>query len=249
LLEIMGENMGHELNDAVIAITGASSGVGAACAKSVVEHGGRVAIGARRVERLEAMVEQLGSDRAVGVAMDVRNPDDSRRLVHEALKNFGSLDAFVANAGIGLYGGIMDSSDDKYAEMIDVNFAGTVWGVRAAVPALLRRGRGDLVIISSVAGLRGGDNEAVYAATKSAQVALAGALDRELREKHIRVTAICPAAIETEFAIGTGRTAGDPWLKNVLRAEDVAEAVLFTLCQPPHVRTTQWTMWSMAESS
>jgi 3-oxoacyl-[acyl-carrier protein] reductase len=241
--------MTRELNDRVVAITGASSGVGAACAKSVVEHGGRVALGARRIERLETMVENFGPDRAVGVAMDVRNPDDSRRLVDKAIESFGSLGAFIANAGLGIYGGIMDSDDDECAEMIDVNFGGTVWGVRAAIPALLASGGGDVVLISSVAGLRGGANEAVYAATKSAQVALAGALDRELREHQIRVTAICPAAIDTEFAIGTGRVDGDPWLKDVLRAEDVAEAVLFSLCQPRHLRTTQWAMWSMAESS
>lgn len=95
---------------------------------------------------------------------------------------------------------------------MDTNLAGTVWPIRAAVPAMLDGGGGDLVIVSSVAGLRGGADEAVYAATKFAQVGLAGALDRELREQGIRVTAICPAAVSTEFAIGAGRDADDPVL-------------------------------------
>jgi NADP-dependent 3-hydroxy acid dehydrogenase YdfG len=235
--------------DAVVAVTGASSGIGAACAEGLVEAGAKVVLGGRRAERLEKLAGQLGEDNAVTVPMDVRRPDDSRRLVAAAIERYGRLTAFVANAGIGMYGGILDHTDEEYAEMIEANFSGTVWGIRAAVPALLDNGGGDIVIIASVAGLRGGGNEAVYAGTKAAQVGLASALDRELRQKGIRVTTICPAAVDTEFAIGKGRTEGDPWLETVLRPEDVAHAVITTIGQPRHVRTTQWTMWAMSESS
>src|ERR1019366_4256936 len=106
-------------------------------------------------------------------------------LIDAALSKFGRLDSFIASAGIGMYGGITDGSDDDMREMIDTNFTGTVWGVRAAVPALLAGGGGDIVIVSSVAGLRGGADEAVYAGTKGAQVIFAGAIDRELRESGI----------------------------------------------------------------
>ena len=134
--------------------------------------------------------------------------------------------------------------------MMDTNFAGTVWTVRAAVPEMLRTtGGGDIVIVASVAGLRGGADEAVYAGTKFAQVGLAGALDRELREKGIRVTAVCPAGVETEFAIGAGRTAGDPALADYLRPEDVAFAIATVLAQPRRVRTTLWSLWSMRQQS
>jgi 3-oxoacyl-[acyl-carrier protein] reductase len=92
-----------------------------------------------------------------------------------------------------------------------------VWSVRAAVPVFRQAGGGDVVIVSSVAGLRGGADEAVYAGTKFAQVGLAGSLDRELREDGIRVTAICPAGVHTEFAMGTGRTEDDPELATYLR--------------------------------
>jgi 3-oxoacyl-[acyl-carrier protein] reductase len=100
-----------------------------------------------------------------------------------------------------------------------------------------------------VAGIRGGGHEAVYAATKGAQLVFAGAIDRELREKGIRVTAICPAAVNTEFAMGFGRTEGDAWLSDVMVPEDVAAAIVATLQQPRRLRTTQWTMWSAAEGA
>ncbi len=233
----------------VVAITGAGSGIGAACAAAFLAKGARVALAARRLDRLEAVAKASGEDRVLAKAMDVRLPEDNRRFVDAALKHFGRLDAFVASAGIGMYGSILDYSDSEYAEMIDVNYAGTVWGIRAAVPALLKEDGGDLVIVASVAGLRGGPNEAVYAGTKAAQIGLAGALDRELSPKGIRVSVLCPAAVDTEFAIGKGRSSGDPWLREVLRPEDVAQAVVTILEQPRHMRTTQWAMWAMTESS
>jgi 3-oxoacyl-[acyl-carrier protein] reductase len=237
-----------QLDGKVVVVTGASSGIGAATAEALVNAGALVVLGARRGERLDEMVGRLGPDHALAVVTDVKVPADSKRLVARATERFGHLDAFVANAGIGIYGSVLDNSDDDLANMIDVNYAGTVWGVRAAVPAILDNGGGDVVIVASVAGLRGGANEAVYAGTKFAQVGFAGAIDREFREKGVRVSTICPAAVDTEFALGTGRTAGDPWLKDVLRGEDVAHAVV-TVLAPRHVHTTQWAMWAMSEPS
>jgi NADP-dependent 3-hydroxy acid dehydrogenase YdfG len=239
----------RSLSGAVVAITGASAGIGTACARLLVEEGANVALGARRAERLDALVEELGPDRALAVVMDVRSPDDNRRLVGAAVDRWGRLDTMVANAGIGLYGSIMDHGDDHVDEMMATNFAGTVWSVRAAVPALRAAGGGDVVIVSSVAGLRGGGDEAVYAGTKFAQVGLAGALDRELRAEGIRVTAICPAGVHTEFAMGTGREPDSPFLADFLRPEDVAYAVVATLRQPRRVRTTLWSLWSMGQQS
>lgn len=239
----------RSLAGSVVAVTGASSGIGAACARLLVEEGAHVALGARHPERLDALVSELGGDHTLAVAMDVRSPDDNRRLVDAAVDRWGRLDTMVANAGIGLYGSILDYDDERVDEMMATNFAGTVWSVRAAVPALRAAGGGDVVIVSSVAGLRGGGDEAVYAGTKFAQVGLAGALDRELRAEGIRVTAICPAGVHTEFAMGTGRTAEMPVLADYLRAEDVAYAVLATLRQPRRVRTTLWALWSMGQQS
>ena len=237
------------LTDTVVAITGASAGIGQAAARLLVEEGAKVAVGARRRERLEGLEEELGADNVLPVVMDVRSPDDNRRLVAETVERFGRLDTIVPNAGIGMYGGILDNEDDALAEMMETNFAGTVWSVRAAVPVFRQAGGGDVVIVSSVAGLRGGADEAVYAGTKFAQVGLAGSLDRELREDGIRVTAICPAGVHTEFAMGTGRTEDDPELATYLRPEDVASAIVGVLRQPRRLRTTLWAMWSMGQGS
>jgi len=235
--------------DRVVAITGASSGIGAATAKALIAVGARVVLGARRIDRLDDIAQSLGREQTEVVEMDVRRPEDSRKLVQKAVDRFGKLDAFVANAGIGRYGGILDYSDEECAEIMDANFAGTVWGVRAAVPALLAGGGGDLVIVASVAGMRGASFEAVYAGTKSAQIGFAGAIDRELRPKNIRVSTICPAGVGTEFAIGAGRTEGDPFLKELLQGEDVAQAIVTVLGQPSHLRTTQWVIWPMSQES
>jgi 3-oxoacyl-[acyl-carrier protein] reductase len=233
----------------VVAITGAGSGIGAASARLLVDEGARVVLGARRAAPLAELVDELGEDHAVAVPMDVREPADNKRLVAAAMESFGRLDSVVPNAGVGAYGGILDHSDDVVAEMIDSNFAGTVWTIRAALPALKAAGGGDVVIVSSVAGLRGGGDEAVYAGTEFAQVGLAGALDRELREMGIRVTAMCPAGVDTNFAMGTGREPGSPELATYLRPEDVANAIVTVLRQPRRVRTTLWALWSMGQQS
>ena len=236
----------RDLTGQVVAITGASAGIGAASARALAAEGAKVVLGARRVDRLNAMVADLNGA-ALAVEMDVRDPEASHRLVAAALSEYGGLDALVANAGIGAYGGIMDLTDDKLAEMMDINVAGTVWPIRAAVPHFLEKGEGDIVIVASVAGLRGAGDEAVYAATKFAQVGLAGGLDRELRDKNIRVATICPGGTATEFAMGAGRTPDMPGLDDMMRPENIADAVVTVLSQPKSMRTLIWSMRSIQE--
>jgi len=237
----------RDLSGTVVAITGASSGIGAATARALGAEGASVALGARRKDRLTELADELGSQVAI-VEMDVRTSEDSQRLVDQAVESFGHLDAIVVNAGVGMYGGIMDQTDDEIRAMIDTNVAGTIWPIRAAVPRLLENGGGDIVIVASVAGLRGAGDEAVYAATKHAQVGLAGGLDRELREKNIRVSTIAPGGTATEFAMGTGRTPDMPGLADMLDAEDMAAAVVTVLQQPKSMRTLLWSMRSMKEA-
>lgn len=239
----------RDISGTVVAVTGASSGIGAAAARLLVEGGARVAVHARRKDRLASLVDELGEPNAVSVPGDVQDPGSAEQLVQAAIEKFGRLDSIVVNAGIGGYGGILDATDDELRQMMRTNVEGTVWAVRAAVRHFRAAGGGDVVIISSVAGLRGGGNEAVYAATKFAQVGLAGSLDREVRTDGIRVSTICPAGVHTEFAIGAGRVAGDPALDDFLRPEDVGAAVLSVLRQPRRMRSTLWSMYSMAEGS
>ncbi|MCB2223958.1 MAG: SDR family oxidoreductase [Actinobacteria bacterium] len=238
--------MSGDLGGRVVVVTGATAGIGAATGRALVRAGASVVLGARRTERLDEIGAELG-DAALTVEIDVRDPEAARHLIEAALGRFGHIDALVANAGIGAYGGIMDLSDGQLRDMIDTNVAGTVWPIRAVVPHFLEQGRGDIVIVASVAGLRGAGDEAVYAATKFAQVGLAGGLDRELRAEGIRVSTICPGGVATEFAMGAGRTPDMPGLARMLRAEDVAEAILTVLRQPETMRTLVWSMRSIHE--
>lgn len=240
----------RSLTGTVVAITGASAGIGAAVAYTLVDAGARVAVSARRKDRLAKIVNDLGADKVVPVIGDVRDPDLNDALVRAAVDKWGRLDTMVANAGIGAYGGILDLDDATLSEMVQTNYLGTVWSVRSAVRQFRAQGEGgDIIIVSSVAGFRGGADEAVYAGTKHAQVGLAGALDRELRAEGTRVTLICPAGTATEFAIGAGRTEGSPELDAYLRPEDVAHAIHAVLQQPRSVRTTVWQLWSMQQQS
>jgi 3-oxoacyl-[acyl-carrier protein] reductase len=240
----------RSLEGTVIAITGASAGIGAAAAYDLVGAGAKVAVSARREDRLAKIVSDLGEDKVVPVTGDVRDPALNDNLVKAAVDKWGRLDTMVANAGIGAYGGIMDLDEATLTEMVETNYLGTVWSVRSAVKQFRAQGDGgDLIIVSSVAGFRGGADEAVYAGTKHAQVGLAGSLDRELRAEGTRVTLICPAGTATEFAIGAGRTEGSPELDEYLRPDDVAHAIRVVLEQPRSVRTTVWQMWSMQQQS
>lgn len=234
------------LEGRVYAVTGGSSGIGAALGPALVAAGAKVVLGARRTDRVTEITRPLGSQ-AHAVQMDVRRPEDGERLVQEALDTFGRIDGLIANAGIGMYGGILDNTDDELAEMLDTNVAGTVWPIRAVVPHLRERGEGDIIIVSSVAGLRGAGNEAVYAATKHAQVGLAGGLDRELHRENIRVSAICPGGVATEFAMGKGRTEDSPELADMMSAQDVADVIVSVLERPRNLRTLVYSLRGIVE--
>lgn len=244
--------MTYELRDisgSVVVITGATAGMGAATARELVRMRVKVVLNARNEDRLEELVLELGPENAVFVAGDCADPEVSRLIATEANRRFGTIDAIVANAGVGMYGSILDYSDDEINRMIRTNFEGTVHAIRASLPTMLEKGEGDVIIVSSVAGFRSGSDEAIYSGTKHAQVGLAGGLDRELRQKGVRVALVCPAGTETEFALGAGRTAGDPALSDYLRPEDVAFQIITILRQPRSVRTHIWTLWSMNQQS
>lgn len=238
----------RDLTGTVIAITGASSGIGYATAKELLAAGAKVSLGARRTDRLGELRDHYGEDRVLVHTLDVTLERSCEDFARRTTEQWGAVDSLVASAGIGVYGGVGEVTDDDVRAMVDVNVMGTIWSVRAALPAL-RESRGDIVIIASVAGQRGGAHEPVYAATKFAQVGLAGAIDRELRPHGVRVTAICPAGVHTEFAIGKGRQADDPLLNDLLQPEDVAAQVRFVLEQPKRLRTTTWSIWSASEAS
>lgn len=241
----------RSLAGSVVAVTGAGGAIGGATAALVLADGARVVAADVREEAVRPLLDEWGPDRVALAGGDVRSASCCEELIAVGVRAFGRVDSVVANAAVGFYGGILDVSDEQLALMVDVNVKGTVWVARAAVRQFRAQGDGgDLVIIGSVAGLLiGGGKEAVYAATKGAQINLGTALDRELRSEGIRTTVIAPAGVNTPFAAADGRFAGgDPADGPFLQPPDVGAAVLHALRQPRRMRTELWTMWSLAEA-
>lgn len=240
----------RSLEGTVIAITGAAGGIGSATIDLALQAGARVVVSDLKDESFEDLLAVWGADRVAVAAGDIAIEKTAMSIVETAVTAFGRLDSVIANAGIGFYGGILDYTADQVRTMVEVNVLGTVWLVRSAVRLFREQGDGgDVVIIGSVAGLLiGGGKEAVYAATKGAQINLGHALDRELRDEGVRTTVIAPGGVNTAFAAGDGRFGdGQPEDGPFLHTSDIARAVIHTLTQPRRMRTELWTMWSLTE--
>ncbi len=231
-----------DVDGKVALVTGASGGIGAAIARSLAREGVRLGLASRRGD-------DLGIAEAVATPCDVRDPAAVDSLVERVVERFGRLDIVIANAGVGAYGPFLELDPAHMEEMIDVNVKGTLYTVRAALPHLLRSGQADVVTIASEAGRRGLPLEAVYCASKFAQVGFTRALDHELRPQGIRCTNVCPGGVATEFALGRGRTPDMPELAGMMSAEDVAEAVLFVLTRPRTHRILEVAFRPMTEGS
>jgi NADP-dependent 3-hydroxy acid dehydrogenase YdfG len=223
-------------------VTGASRGIGRAVAQQLATAGVRLGLASRSGD-------DLGLDGVVARPCDVRNPADLDAAVGETVDRFGRLDILVANAGVGAYGPFLELSPEHLEEMIDVNVKGTLYAVRAALPHLLESGEADIVTIASEAGRRGLPLEAVYCASKFAQVGFTRAMDHELRERGVRCTNICPGGVATEFAMGRGRTPEMPELAGMMSGEDVAEVVLFALTRPRTHRILETAFRPVTEAS
>ncbi|MFB9979309.1 SDR family oxidoreductase [Mesorhizobium kowhaii] len=242
--------MPGKLAGKVAIISGASSGIGQASARSLAREGARLVLSARRRERLDALIEEiraLGSD-AFAVIGDARDEATAVNTVAAAKKAFGRIDILINNVGVGNYKPLIDTSLEDYVEMMDVNVRSTFLFTRHVVPVMIELRGGIVLMISSMAGVYGFPGEAVYCATKFAQVGLAQGLDKELRPHGIKVGTICPGGVKTEFAIGKGRTDASVRESQMLEADDVASAVLFACTQPAGSRIIQVQMRTMAEA-
>jgi len=228
------------LEGKVALVTGASRGIGAAVARLLAAEGVRLALASRSGD-------DLGLDGAVAHPCDVRRPDDLEALAAEAVERFGGIDILVANAGVGAYGPFLDLPADQLEEMIDVNVKGTLYAVRASLPHLLKSQAADIVTLASEAGRRGLPLEAVYCASKFAQVGFTRALDHELREQGVRCSNVCPGGVATDFAMGRGRTPDMPALSGMMTPEDVAEVVLFVITRPRNHRILETAFRPVAE--
>ncbi|HEX2110216.1 MAG TPA: SDR family oxidoreductase [Gaiellaceae bacterium] len=230
------------LEGKVALVTGASRGIGAAVARALHERGARLGLASRSGD-------DLNLAEAVARPCDVRRPKDLERLAADVAERFGRIDILVANAGVGAYGPFLELPPEQLEEMIDVNVKGTVYAVRATLPYLLRSEEADIVTLASEAGRRGLPLEAVYCASKFAQVGFTRALDHELREQGVRCSNVCPGGVATDFAIGRGRTRDMPELAGMMTAEDVAEVVIFVLTRPRNHRILETALRPVTEPS
>ena len=204
-------------SNTVIAVTGASSGIGEATARLLAARGASVVLGARRTDRLERLADELRADAGGAVLVetaDVTRHEDLHRLVGRAVDEFGRLDVLVSNAGISKIGPVADGDVDGWSAMIDVNLRGVLYGIAAAMPVFRRQGHGHFVTTVSTAGLKIVPNMAVYAATKNAVRTLMEALRQESTDGVVRTTSISPGYVRTEL----GDSIDDPALREQIRS-------------------------------
>ena len=189
------------LKGLVVAITGASAGIGRACAERLGQEGAHVVLSARRADRLDAVVTAIsaGGGRAIAVPGDVTSAADMEALVSRALAEFGRLDVMICNAGIGFHGTLTESAPEISKQLVDVNVLGTMYAAHAAAAAFMRQKAGHLIAVSSIAGVRGVAGMSVYSATKAAQIAFIEGLRTEFLGTGVHASVIYPVSTRTEF--------------------------------------------------
>ncbi len=231
----------------VVAITGASAGIGRATALRLARDGAAIAICGRRRDRLDAAaadIRDAGGD-ALSIVADVTREADVNAFVERVVERFGRLDVMICNAGFGIAGAIDDIAPDQMQKLMDVNYMGTYFAARAALPIFRRQGRGHLIIISSIVGKRGVPYMGAYAATKFAQVGLAECLRAELAGSAIYCTVVYPVSTETEFFDVMSQETGSPVTRASGPRQDasiVAHAIVRAIERPvpevfPHFKS------------
>jgi len=240
--------MTRELEGKVAAVTGASSGIGEATAVALAEAGAAVAVGARRADRLEDLVERIekGGGKAIAVPLDVADEDAAHAFVNTAASQLGRLDVLVNNAGAMLLGPFEEADSEEWRRMIDANVYGVLYCTAAVLPVMRRQGSGHIVNVSSIAGRSASANSAVYNLTKFGVSGFSEALRQEVREAGIRVTALEPGYVETELREHITSEAGLEGQRNAkealgdaLTSEDMARIIVFTVSQPQRVSLSE----------
>lgn len=225
----------------IVAITGASSGIGEATALLLAERGAKIVLGARRPDRLQALVERIAQagGEAACTRTDVTQRQDVSALVELALQRFGKLDVLISNAGSGAISPLDELRVEEWDEMVDVNIKGVLYGIAAALPVFRKQGSGHFVNVASTAAHKTVVNQSVYSATKFAVRALSEGLRQEAGDK-LRVTVISPGFVKTDFV----EAISSPELRAQLaKARDtfaispdsIARAIAFAIEQPDDV--------------
>src|SRR5512140_2261491 len=234
--------MSNNIQSKVIVITGASSGLGEATARHLSGLGETVVLGARRMDRIQSLADELARQggKALAVATDVTDPQQVKTLVDTAVQTYGRVDVLINNAGLMPHSPLERLKIDDWNRTIDVNIKGVLYGIAAALPHMKQQKVGHIINVSSVAGHKVGPGSAVYAATKHAVLALSEGLRQEVKPYNIRTTVISPGAVATELP----DSATEPDVAENLRkfyaeyaipAESFARAVAFAISQPDDV--------------
>jgi NADP-dependent 3-hydroxy acid dehydrogenase YdfG len=234
-----------ELKGKVVAITGASGGMGEATALLLAERGAKVVLGARRLDRLEALADRIGKagGKAVCARTDVKKRGDLTSLVELACLKFGKLDVFINNAGIGPVSLLDDLRVEDWDEMIDINIKGVLYGIAAALPVFRKQGFGHFINIASTAGLKIVPTMAVYSGTKFAVRAISEGLRQEAGEK-LRVTIVTPGFTRTNFleSVTVSETKAELTAamdKLAIAPDAIARAIVYAIEQPADVDVSE----------
>ncbi|MDY8022207.1 SDR family oxidoreductase [Paenibacillus polymyxa] len=234
-------NLEGRIENKVVVITGASSGIGEATALLLAERGAKVVLGARGVDRLEALATRIsnGGGEAVYARTDVRRREDLCNLVALACERYGKLDVLVSNAGVMPISPLKDLCVEDWEDMINVNIKGVLYGIAAALPIFHKQGSGHFVNIASVAGHKTVPNQSVYSGTKFAVRAISEGLRQEAGDK-LRVTIISPGIVQTNFTEGMTNSALRDQLAAIrdtlaMTPDAVARAIGFAIEQPADI--------------
>jgi NADP-dependent 3-hydroxy acid dehydrogenase YdfG len=231
----------------VAVVTGASSGIGEATAIALASEGAKVAVVARRVERLEALVEKImaSGGQAFSYPADIAHESEVKATIDQILADHGQVDILVNNAGVMLLGSIDGADTEEWRRMVNVNLLGLIYAVHAVLPAMKSQQSGHIVNISSVAGRYVIPTCAIYCATKWGVCAFSEGLRQETVKDKIRVTLIEPGGVSTELIGHTTDRAAKQWLEDFeqkvqfLRSEDIANAILYAVTQSAHVSVNE----------
>ena len=215
-----------KLENKVVLITGASSGIGAAIARLFAREGAKLALAARSLEKLQALAASLGPD-AIPLQTDMADPSQVRQMVRTTIERFGRLDILVNNAGVGMYAAVSSMLPEQFKQVVATNWMGPVYAIQSAIPYMRKQGGGQIINISSVAGKVAIPWMGAYCSTKFALNALSDSLRMELAPDHIQVLSVCPGRIETPFVRNAFRdVATKPLPTDGISAERVARATL-----------------------
>ena len=234
--------MANDVAGKVVVITGASSGLGEATARHLSTLGATVVLGARRVDRLQSLADELvgRGGKALALATDVTNCDQVKRLADAAVETYGRLDVMLNNAGLMPQSLLERLKIDEWNRMIDVNIKGVLYGIAAALPHMTRQKAGHIINVSSVAGHKVRPGGTVYSATKHAVRVISEGLRQEVKPYNIRTTVISPGAVDTELP----DTITDPDVSAAMKkfyddfaipADSFARAVAYAMSQPDDV--------------